>query len=336
MSQSEIKGCNPSKESPLTRTVKLAAFFLLLVLPIAAQAQFLFTTNNGAITITGYTNSPSVLIIPDTINGMPVTSIGTQAFASDTNLTSITIGNNVTNIGQNAFEECFILTNLVIGTNVTSIPSGMCFFCISLSSITIPSNVTSIGEQGFWLCTSLTNATIPNSVTNIFMEAFQDCWALPSITIPPSVASIGNEAFISCYSLTNVYFQGNAPSSGNAVFSDEYLGNGVFANTNNTIAYYLPGTTGWSNSLCSNPAIPAVLWNPTMQTTDGSFGLQNSKFGFNITGTTNIPIVVEANTDLTQPTWSPLFNGTVTNGEIYFSDPLWTNYPNRFYRIRSP
>ena len=31
--------------------------FLLWVLPISAQAQFTFTTNNGVITITGYTGS---------------------------------------------------------------------------------------------------------------------------------------------------------------------------------------------------------------------------------------------------------------------------------------
>jgi hypothetical protein len=27
--------------------------------------------------------------------------------------------------------------------------------------------------------------------------------------------------------------------------------------------------------------------------------------------------------------------GTLTNGSIYFSDPQWTNYHNRLYRIRS-
>jgi hypothetical protein len=25
-----------------------------------------------------------------------------------------------------------------------------------------------------------------------------------------------------------------------------------------------------------------------------------------------------------------------TNGTSYFSDPQWTNYPGRFYRLRSP
>jgi hypothetical protein len=32
----------------------------------------------------------------------------------------------------------------------------------------------------------------------------------------------------------------------------------------------------------------------------------------------------------------PLQTCKLTNGSIYFSDPQWTNYPGRFYRIRSP
>ena len=34
--------------------------------------------------------------------------------------------------------------------------------------------------------------------------------------------------------------------------------------------------------------------------------------------------------------WMPLQSVSLTNGSFYFSDPQWTNYPGRFYRIRSP
>ena len=47
-----------------------------LALPAAVQAQFTYTTNNGTITITGYTGSGGAVTIPGTINGLPVTSIG--------------------------------------------------------------------------------------------------------------------------------------------------------------------------------------------------------------------------------------------------------------------
>jgi len=79
-----------------------------------------------------------------------------------------------------------------------------------------------------------------------------------------------------------------------------------------------------------------MLWNPQAQAADGSLGFKTNRFGFNITGTTNIPIVVETGTNLTSGVWTPLLTATLTNGSIYFSDPQWTNYPGRFYRLRSP
>jgi len=50
------------------------------MLPAVAQAQFTFTTNNDAITITGYTGSDGTVVIPDTTNGYPVTAIADYAF----------------------------------------------------------------------------------------------------------------------------------------------------------------------------------------------------------------------------------------------------------------
>ena len=49
---------------------------LLIFLPIMGKAQFTFTTNNGAIIITGYTGLGGAVTIPSTINGYPVTGIG--------------------------------------------------------------------------------------------------------------------------------------------------------------------------------------------------------------------------------------------------------------------
>ena len=51
--------------------------------------------------------------------------------------------------------------------------------------------------------------------------------------------------------------------------------------------------------------------------------------------TTNLVIVVEACTDPGNPVWLPVATNTLTAGSAYFSDPQWTNYPARFYRLRS-
>jgi hypothetical protein len=103
----------------------------------------------------------------------------------------------------------------------------------------------------------------------------------------------------------------------------------VFTGDSSLTIYYLPGTTGWDQWVAPPPA---VLWNPQPQNP----AVQAHQFGFIITGSTNIPIAVEACTNLESANWSPLQTCTLTNGSVYFSDPQWANYPSRIYRIRSP
>lgn len=232
--------------------------------------------------------------------------------------------NSLLNIGNYAFYGDYKLTNCIIPNSVTNIGNWAFGMCSNIWSITMPNSLTSIGTYVFSYCTFLTNATLAKRLTSIGDSAFYGCQRLAETTIPYGVTNIGNSAFDGCIGMTEVYFQGNSPS---------IIGSFAF-NEDNFVAYYLPGMAEWSNSFAGS--FPAVLWNPTIQTADGSFGVQNNQFGFNINGTTNIPIVVEANTDLTQPAWTPLLTGTVTNGLFYFSDPQWTNYPARFYCIRSP
>lgn len=381
----------------LVRICLLCAVMLLG----SAQAQLTFSTNNGAITITGYTGSAGSLVIPSTTNGWPVTSIGDSAFYTNSSLTGVSIPNSVTNIGDYAFYECSSLSAVTMNNSVTSIGAWAFFYDVSLTNITIPNsvtiigsyafnhchslvsvligtNVTNIGILAFAQCFSLTNITIPESVTNVSDYLFFDCIALSGFTIPNSVTSIGNHAFEDCGNLRNItigssvtsigtnafymcnsltsmtiprsvtniddyafagcvnlygiFFQGNALSADSTVFSD---GTGSAGGPGGIAAavYYLPNTTGWYSPF---GGLTAVLWNPSIQTTNFSFGVQNNQFGFNITGTTNIPIVVEACTNLANATWTPLNTCTVTNGSIYFSDSQWTNYPARFYRVRSP
>jgi hypothetical protein len=52
------------------------------------------TVADGEVTITGYKGTAKDVVIPPTINGMPVTAIGERAFIFN-KLTSVTIGSNV-------------------------------------------------------------------------------------------------------------------------------------------------------------------------------------------------------------------------------------------------
>ena len=209
----------------------------------AGSAGLVFEDIGGSYSVTGYEGTGGEVVIPETHNGLPVTSIGDYAFEDCTSLTSVTIPDSVTSIGGRAFYGCKSLESItlpfvgatkegtsythfgyifgarndsyngnyvpaslkeVIITGGTSIGNRAFEDCTSLTSVTIPDSVTSIGDYAFLDCTSLTAITIPDSVTNIGDYAFRSCTSLTSITIPDSVTSIGGYAFADCTSLTSI------------------------------------------------------------------------------------------------------------------------------------
>ncbi len=107
----------------------------------------------------------------------------------------------------------------------------------------------------------------------------------------------------------------------------------AFDYTNNTTVYYLPGTTGWSTNY---GGAPTALWTlPYPVLLSGSLGVQTNGFGFTVSWATNASVLVEASKDLSSPVWQPVQTNALNNGVVNFTDPEWTKYPSRFYRVRS-
>ena len=69
---------------------------------------------------------------------------------------------------------------------------------------------------------------------------------------------------------------------------------------------------------------------------DRNFGIQANAFSFNFTGISNQTAIVEFSTNLAQPSWLPLQTNLLKGAPEFFSDPQSGQYPNGFYRIRSP
>lgn len=198
----------------------------------AATNTFDFNLTTG--TITKYNGTDTVVVIPSKINGVTVTTIGTDAFLG-LNITSVTIPANVTEIGSNAFADCTNLTsvnyagdwsNLTIQSGNPAVqdaaneqlfdfaftPDNTAVIVIryegTAADVTIPScykgkPVTVIDHAAFYN-SAVTSVTIPDSVTSIPDSAFGFCSQLTNISIPNSVTYIGFSAFNSCTSLKSI------------------------------------------------------------------------------------------------------------------------------------
>ena len=226
--------------------VRLLAVLVLAGASVNAQTftngDWEYTVSAGEATITRYSTKIGSAVVPSSLGGFPVTSIGNSAFFSRVLVTSVTIPSGVTSIGNNAFDYCTGLTNVTIPNTVTNIGNSAFAGCNSLTGVSIPDSVRSIGEYAFSGSAlgsislpasitnlgsnafrnnrGLTNAVLPSGLISLPMQAFSDCISLGTLVIPASVTTIGNSAFGNCTGLTNITIPSSVTSIGDGAFGN--------------------------------------------------------------------------------------------------------------------
>ena len=216
----EFLSCHQLDRWP--RFAVATAFMLFACSPASLKAlvspdgNFNYTIATDKVTITGYTGTGGNVVIPATIGGSPVTTIGQNAFQSKSSVTAVVIPNGVTMIMDAAFAACSSMTAITLPNSLTSIGGYVFDGCSNLQSITLPEGVISIGPNAFAFCTSLPSITLPSGLNTISSGTFWNCTSLTSIIIPSIVNEIQYNAFLNCSKLASVTFLGNTrPTFGN-------------------------------------------------------------------------------------------------------------------------
>ena len=245
--------------------------------PTLDKLKFIANSDGNSYSVAAKSSSiTGEVIIPETYEGKPVTSIANSGFADNSNLTSVIIPNSVTSIGDYAFNKCIGLTSIMIPNSVTSIGVNVFSNCSGLTSINvssgntkydsrdncnaiietasntliqgckttiIPDSVISIGVSAFSGCSGLTSITIPNSVTDIKNRAFSYCDGLTSIIIPDGATSIGSRTFLYCEKLTKIYI----PASVTTISASGSSNSPFYGCSSSLVIYCAAGSkpTGW-------------------------------------------------------------------------------------------
>ena len=149
-----------------------------------------------SITITGYTGSATSLVIPASIDGLPVKTIGSYAL-SYKELTSVTLPNGLETIEASAFRAN-----------------------AALVSVIFPSSLKTIGENAFYECSALNPINLRGGVETIGNYAFFRTGARVAY-LPANLKSIGTYAFGACSQLYAVWYYGTE-----AALSDVTMGEG--------------------------------------------------------------------------------------------------------------
>lgn len=225
--------------------------------PATPTSDLTYTAEGGTVTVTGYTGSEVVVVIPDTLDGLPVTAIGEGAFAGMDNLRAVSLPDSVQTVGFGAFAGCSAMTTLrtpvyvvdaerayfgalfgatscaangsavprgltaLILTGGNTIPDYAFYGCTSLVAVALPDCLTGIGDFGFYGCESLTYLDMRDApVASVGSWAFTNCKALLQLHLPATVTDMGFAMLEGCGALENL----TVPFVGGSVSENRYLG----------------------------------------------------------------------------------------------------------------
>lgn len=200
-----------------------------------SDSDFIIKNSYGQKKLTGYKGKGGKITIPDGIS-----SIGSEAFKGNGNITEVVFPEGLDNVYKSAFEGCTKLKKVTFKGDIEAVDQYAFSGCASLKSVTFggdiekislyafsrctaletvvfkgdiayPSDSTAVNGGGIWEgafsdCHSLKSVEFaPNSkVDMIAKKAFRNCFKLKSINLPSGLLEIGMDAFLNCSSLTGV------------------------------------------------------------------------------------------------------------------------------------
>lgn len=175
---------------------------------------FTYLIMRSGAAVVEYHGTDTEVAVPDMLNELPVSAVGTDAFAGNFHIEKISLPDSITLIGLGAFRGCNNLTEVLHWpAALAGIGRGAFAQCSSLKKLRLPDGIGFIGEDAFSGCTALENILLPESLFDIGPGAFSGCAALRTAVIL-SHADTGAAAekyapFAGCTGLAEIYYGGS-------------------------------------------------------------------------------------------------------------------------------
>ena len=188
----------------------LAALLLMLCVHASADEQtytygdFTYALlNDGGAELVAYNGPEGDVIIPNTLDGHPVTAVKGNLFYS-------AVFDKVLDCRVSVSKDHPYLAT-IDGVLFGKTDRKLIYCPPSMEGeYYIPQGIISVGDYAFDGCTKLTEIMIPDSVTYIGQYAFLGCSGITSMTIPYTVEWIEGGAFANCSDLLEINMQKEA------------------------------------------------------------------------------------------------------------------------------
>ena len=238
------------------------------------KSDFEYVENeDGGITITKYIGTDDSVVIPEAIDGKPITVIGYKAFISNKTIVSVVMPDTVKIISEHALATCPKLKSVTLSKNLEQIDYAAFHSCAQLSAIELPDSLYYIGGKAFVGCTSLKQLIIPSNcfgdfqiqkdaisadggrqfflsgIETLVLEegvkyipafAFSST-QIKEVAIPSSVETIDNSAFSDCEQLEKVTLNEGLITINQYAFKNTKLTELIIPSTVNRFDWYAIG-----------------------------------------------------------------------------------------------
>ena len=191
---------------------------------------FYYLKYSDHISISGLKSEKSDLVIPDTIDGLPVTKIQLYSF-NYLSITSVKFPDSLKEIDSYSFTDCTNLTEVTLPANIERLGFHVFENCTSLETINFPDHPVKTADFTFdntpWLTaqrqksplvivnnalidarTAKGDVTVPSNVQYVAGGAFSKNEDVTSVVLPTSVTEIGDSTFWMCSNLKSVDIKG--------------------------------------------------------------------------------------------------------------------------------
>lgn len=212
-------------------------------IPVYKDGSVLYFFDKSSGTITGFAGDPIELVLPVSLGGYTVNTVGEGAFRGATTLTSLVVPQGIVSIEAEAFAACPKLTDVDISATVAFIGERAFDGCSALERVSFAAEPPEIAATAFsntpWYTSSseefvilgqntllkyngtAAHVTVPEGITSVAANAFSYNTSLESVSLPDGLREIGENAFVHCYALTEI----NIPQT------VSYIGTGAFDDT---------------------------------------------------------------------------------------------------------
>ncbi|MDE6967888.1 MAG: leucine-rich repeat protein [Clostridia bacterium] len=165
----------------------------------------------------------TTIVVASEYENLPVTAVANGALKDQKNISSVVLPKSVLTIGENAFADCSKLTSIDLGTNLKFIGNGAFKNVTAIKEIKVPNTLETIGMSAFRGCAILEKINLPEGLKSIGDYAFMDCTKINEVVIPSTIKAIGRQTFYDCIGLKKITLLENLETIGEEAFRGSAL-----------------------------------------------------------------------------------------------------------------